>query len=61
MSVSSVFFTVHFEWGTNLGPKMFSTSKLKELQYHKTRLKQPLLGATSRPNFMQICWKVLEK
>ena len=46
MSVSSVLFTVHFEWATNLGPKMFSTLKLKELQCHKTRLRQPLLGAT---------------
>ena len=61
MSVSSVLFTVHFEWGTDLGPKMFYTSKLKELQCHKTRRKQSLVGATSMPNFMQICWEVLEK
>ena len=61
MIVSSVLFIVHFEWGTNLGPKMFSTLKLKETQCHKTRLKQPLLGATIMPKFMQICWKVLEK
>ena len=46
MSVSSVLFTVHFEWATNLGPKMFSTLKLNQLQCHKTRLRQPLSGAT---------------
>ena len=41
--------------------KMFSTPKLNQLQCHKARLKQPLLDATTNPNFVQICWMVVEK
>ena len=47
--------------GTNLETKTFSTLKLKELQCNKIRLKQPLLGAISTPNFTQICWTTVEK
>ena len=61
MSVYSSLLTVHFEWGTNLETKTFSTLKLKELQSNKTRLKQPLLGAVSTQNFTQICWTTVEK
>ena len=37
-----------------LETKTFSNAKLKELQCHKTRVKQPLLGARTTANFMPI-------
>ena len=40
---------------------MFSTPKLEELRCHKTRLKQPLLGAMTTPNFTPIYWTVVDK
>ena len=61
MSVYSFLLTVHFEWGANLGLKAFTTPKLKELQWDKTRLEQPLSGTSAMRNFMRIRLAVMEK
>ena len=61
MSVYSFLLTVHFEWGANLGLKTFITPKLKELQWDKTRLEQPLPGTIGTRNFMRIRLAVMEK
>ena len=53
MSVSSFLSTVHLNGEQNLGSKMLTTPKLKELQRPKLTHKLPLLAATSTPSFMQ--------
>ena len=61
MSVQSFLLTVHLNRESNLESKTLTTSKLKELQGPKVRLKLPLLGAPIPPIFMRFCCTVMEK
>ena len=61
MSVQSFLLTVHLNRESNLESKTLTTSKLKELQGPKVRLKLPLLGAPIPPNFMRFRCTVMEK
>ena len=53
--------TVHLNGGQSGDENIYSTPKLKELQSHKLRLKQPLLCATTKPISMQIRCTIMEK
>ena len=61
VSVQSVLLTVHLNRESNLESETLTTSKLKELQGPKVRLKLPLLGAPILPNLMRFRCTVMEK
>ena len=61
VSVQSFLLTVHLNRESNLESKTLTTSKLKELQGPKVRLKLPLLGAPIPPKLMRFRCTIMKK